>query len=440
MSTAIPLLMFPALFSLIFLGIPVAFSLIVVGAAFSYLVLGSNIGFQMHGGLTSVASNFSLVAIPLFIFMGALLERSQIAANLLHALRLILGRFPGGLSVAVILICAIFAASSGVVGAVEILVGLMAVPSMLKAGYKKDLICGSVCGGGSLGTIIPPSVIVVIYASIADLSIGDLFAGILLPGLIMTAFFLIYVVGRCMLWPEDGPPISMEESNSVSTAQKLWLLLTALVPCVGLILAVIGSIFAGIASPTEAAAVGALGAILLTIWYRQFSVPLLVEALKQTAMITAMTMLIVLGGTFFTSAFLVNGGGSVVRTLMGDLGLGPTETVWLFLFVIFLLGFVLDWISILLITVPIFNPVILHFGIDPIWFAVMVCVVLQTSYLTPPMAPSIFYLQSIAPKNITLGDMYRGVIPFIALQMLTLLMVYLMPVLATYMPGILFRL
>lgn len=440
MQSTLLLLMFPALFGLIFMGIPVAFSLIVVGAAFTYLVLGTNVGIQMHGGLANVASNFTLVAVPLFIFMGAMLERSQIASALLNALRLMLGRFPGGLSFSVVLICAIFAASSGVVGAVEILVGLMAVPSMLAAGYKNDLVCGTICGGGSLGTIIPPSVIVIIYASIADLSVGDLFAGILVPGLIMTALFLIYIIVRCSLRPEDGPPISEEELGNTSLAERLWLLVTALLPCVGLIVAVLGSIFAGIASPTEAAAVGALGAIVLTVWYCQFSIPLLIEALKQTVTITAMIMLIIVGGTFFTSAFMMNGGGGVVRSLVSSLDLNPQGTVLLFLLIIFLLGLVLDWISILLITIPIFNPVILHLEINPVWFAVMVCVVLQTSYLTPPMAPSIFYLQSIAPKTVLLRDMYRGVVPFIAMQLMTLLLVYLLPKTATYMPTILFRL
>jgi tripartite ATP-independent transporter DctM subunit len=440
MQLALPIMMFPALFGLVFAGIPVALSLLVTGAIFGYLVLGTNIAAQMHGSLTTVASNFTLVAIPLFIFMGAILERSQIAKNLLHALRLLLGRFPGGLSVSVILISAIFAASSGVVGAVEILVGLMAVPSMLAAGYKKDLISGSVCGGGSLGTIIPPSVIVVIYASLADLSIGDLFAGIMIPGLVMTVLFVAYVVVRCMIYPEDGPPLSAAEADSVSTSYKIKLLITALLPCVALIVAVLGSIFAGIASPTEAAAVGAFGAVVLAVWYRQFSIGLLIDALKQTANITAMTMMIIVGGTFFTSAFLLNGGSGLVRTVLGSLDLGPYATIWLFLFIIFLLGFVLDWISILLITIPIFNPVILQAGIEPIWFAVMVCVVLQTSYLTPPMAPSIFYLQSIASKEISLGHMYRGVIPFIAMQLLTLLFVYFLPKTATYMPTILFRL
>ncbi|MEP9348361.1 TRAP transporter large permease subunit [Xanthobacter sp. KR7-225] len=440
MQGLLPVLMFPALFGLIFLGLPVAFCLLTMGMLFGYAVFGNNIGLQVHGSLTNLASNFVLVAIPLFIFMGALLERSQIAENLLKALRLLLGRFPGGLSVSTILICALFAASSGVVGAVEILVGLMAVPAMVAAGYKKDLIAGSICGGGSLGTIIPPSVIVVIYASIADLSIGDLFAGILVPGLVMTVGFLAYVVVRCVAHPQDGPAISEDELDDVSFRDKIWLLFTALLPCFGLILAVIGSIFAGVASPSEAAAIGSAGALALTLWYGQFSRRLLSEALERTVAITAMTLMIMLGGSLFTNAFMVNGGGGLVRGLLASLEFGPDGTLFLFLGVIFVLGFVLDWASILLITVPIFNPVVLSLGIDPVWFAVLVCVVLQTSYLTPPMAPSIFYLQSIASRLISLVEMYRGVVPFILVQMLTLFLVYLFPSLATYMPKVLFRL
>jgi tripartite ATP-independent transporter DctM subunit len=440
MQQYLPLLMFPTLFCLIFLGIPVAFSLLVVGAAFGYHVFGSNVGLQMQGRLLDVASNFVLVAIPLFIFMGALLERSRIAESLLQALRLWLGRFPGGLSVSAIIICTLFAASSGIVGAVEIVVGLMAVPTMIAAGYRKDLVCGTICGGGSLGTIIPPSVIVVIYASITDLSIGDLLAGILIPGLVMMLLFLVYVVARCVLRPADGPPLTVEELQKFSLRHKIILLFTALLPCVGLIVVVLGSIFAGIASPTEAAAVGVLGALLLTIAYGQFSRAVLVDALSRTVTTTAMTMMIILGGTIFTTAFLVNGGSGVVRSLISGLALGPSEMLFMFLGVIFILGFLLDWISILLITIPIFNPVIVQAGIDPVWFAVMVCIVLQTSYLTPPMAPSIFYLQSIAPKGVSLADMYRGVIPFVILQLLTLVLVYLIPWMAVYMPKILFRL
>lgn len=440
MQGILPILMFPALFGLIFLGLPVAFCLLTMGMLFGYVVFGNNIGLQVHGSLTNLASNFLLVAIPLFIFMGALLERSRIAENLLNALRLLLGRFSGGLSVSTILICAIFAASSGVVGAVEILVGLMAIPAMIAAGYRRDLIAGSICGGGSLGTIIPPSVIVVIYASIADLSIGDLFAGILLPGLLMTVGFLAYVVVRCLLHPEDGPALSRQEVDRIGFREKIWLLFTALLPCFGLIAAVIGSIFAGVASPSEAAAIGSAGALGLTIWYGQLSRTLVIEALERTVAITAMTLMIMLGGSLFTNAFMVNGGGGLVRSLISDLQIGADGTLFLFLAVIFVLGFVLDWASILLITIPIFNPVTLSLGIDPVWFAVMVCVVLQTSYLTPPMAPSIFYLQSIAGRAISLFEMYRGVVPFILIQMLTLLLVYLFPRLATYMPEILFRL
>jgi len=432
-------IMFPALFVLIFLGIPVAFSLIIVGAIFSYLALGANAGFQMHGALATVASNFTLAAIPLFIFMGALLERSKIATNLLNALGSILGSLPGGLAVAVVVICAIFAASSGVVGAVEIMIGIMAVPSLLKARYKNDLICGTICAGGSLGTIIPPSIIPIIYATSADLSVGDLFAGILLPGLIMTGLFIIYIITRCTLRPQDGPPITLAESTITTRGQRFWLLVTALLPPVVLIVLVLGSIFAGIASPTEAAAVGAFGVLALTILYRQLTFDLLVDAGMQTVSITAMTLLIVVGGTLFSSAFLMNGGSTVVRIVIDSLDLGISGTMLSFIVVIFVLGFVLDWIAILLIMIPIFNPFIIQSNIDPIWFAVLVCVVLQTSYLSPPMAPSIFYLQTIVPPEIKLADMYRGVVPFVLLQFVTLLIVYLVPGIATYMPTILFR-
>lgn len=431
------LLMFPALFLLIFLGFPVAFCLIVVGAGFGFSVFGWNIGLQMHGRLLDVASNFVLVAIPLFIFMGALFESSSIAKRLFEALSLLLGRVPGGLGISVIIISAIFAASAGVVGAVEIVVGMMAVPHMLKAGYKSDLTSGSVCAGGSLGTIIPPSILAVIYATSAELPIGDVLAGTLLPGLIMALLFGAYVFVRCIIDPKAGP-VQPPSPDEITLGEKLWKFAVALLPCLGLIAAVLGSIFAGVASPTEAAALGSAGAILVTIGYGDLTWKVLLDALRRTAMITSMTMMIILGGTIFTSIFLVLGGGVIVRTMVGAMELGPDGLIWLFLAIILLLGFVLDWASIILITVPIFTPVLVHAGVDPLWFAIMACVVLQTSYLTPPMAPSIFYLRAIAPPEVTYRDMYIGVLPFIGVQILTLMLVYYFSGLATYMPSVLF--
>ena len=431
-----PLLMFAALFVLVFAGIPVAFSLIIIAVGFGYTVFGDLIFLQLYGPLLHTASNFVLAAIPLFIFMGAVLERSGIAKRLFFALQLWLGGAPGGLALSTIAMCAIFAAASGVVGAVEIVVGLMAIPAMMKAKYKNDLIAGTICAGGSLGTIIPPSVIVVVYASIAQLSIGQLFAASILPGLLMVLFFVGYILFRSIRSPEDAPPLPAEE-RSMPLPEKLKITFTALVPPLALIGMVLGSLLMGAASATEAAAVGAAGTLVLTMLFRELNLKMLMDSLGVTLRITAMIMLIVAGGTMFTSIFAVTGGGNLVRDTVATIGYGNAGIITFFLLVVFFAGFVLDWVSIVLIFIPIFAPIVRSAGIDPIWFAMMVLVVIQTSYLTPPMAPSIFYLRSIAPRSMTYGQMYRGVLPFVGAQMLVLVVIILFPAIATWLPSIL---
>ncbi len=430
-------LMFVMLFGLVFLGIPVAISLICTAFAFGLMVFGDTLSAQMHSRIDDVGKNFVLAAIPLFIFMGAMLERSGIAKRLFEAIRMWLGRLPGGLSITTIVMCAIFAATSGVVGAVEIVVGLMAVPAMLAAGYKKDLAAGCVCAGGSLGTTIPPSVVIIIYASITEQSVGDLFAGIMIPAVAMVAMFIIYILGRCIIQRDAGPGLPPSDTTE-SLAEKLWFALTAFLPAVFLVTAVLGSIFAGVASPTEAAAVGSFGAVVLTACYGRLTPSVLFEALKRTIVINSMVMMIVAGGVMFASVFIVSGGDELIGQLVKVLDLTPTGVVILFLAIVFILGFVLDWISVLLIALPIFDPLVRAAGIDPIWFGVLVCIALQTSYLTPPMAPSIFYLRAIAPPEITYMDMYKGVAPFVMVQVVTLIFVFMMPWMATFLPEYLF--
>ncbi len=430
-------LMFPALFVLVFLGIPVSVSLMCTAFVFGVAEFGTSLPTQFHSRLVDVSSNFILSAVPLFVFMGAMLERSGIAARLFYAVRLWLGGVRGGLALTTVLMCAIFAATSGIVGAVEIVVGLMAIPAMLAAGYRKDLAAGTVCAGGSLGTTIPPSIVIIVYASITEMSVGDLFAGIIIPALLMVGLFVAYILGRCALDPAAGPGIKVE-GDEARLGHKLWVALTALLPASALVFAVLGSIFAGVASPSEAAAVGAGGSIILTICYGSFSIPVLIDALRRTVKITSMVMLIVVGGIMFSSIFIVNGGDTMVSDVVKHLNLSPAGIILMFLGIVFLLGFVLDWISVVLIVMPIFDPVIRAAEIDPVWFGVMVCIALQTSYLTPPMAPSIFYLRAIAPQEMTYGDMYKGVTPFVGAQLLTLAVVAFFPSLATWLPSVLF--
>lgn len=427
-------LMFPALFVLIFLGLPVAFSLMVVAFVAGWQFFGDITPRQMFGQLVGVGSTYSLVAVPLFIFMGAVLERSGIAERLFQALQLWVGRLPGGLSVATIGMATVFAASTGIVGAVEAVIGLMAIPAMLAYRYDKGLISGTICAGGSLGTMIPPSVVVIIYGAVAQISIGGLFAGALLPGLLMVALFVGYIILRCVVYPEDGPPVPRGELD-VSLGHKLWVTTTSLLPASLLVVAVLGSILLGIASPTEASGVGALGALLLAAAYGRLGPAMLRGSLIKTLQINSMILLIVVGGSMFASVFRAHGGPSLVSDLIAAFDLGTIGIIVLFLLITFLLGFVLDWVSVVLICVPIFTPIIRSAGVDPLWFGIMMIVVIQTSYLTPPMAPAIFYLKSVAPPEITYRHMFRGVLPFVVCQLLVLLAVALVPAIATYLPA-----
>lgn len=429
--------MFPVLFALVFLGVPVAFSLIATSLIFGFGVFGGNIGLQMHGRTLDVSSNLVLSAIPLFVFMGAMLERSGIAERLLEAALVFLGRLRGGLAYAALALCTVFAATSGIVGAVEVTVGLMAMPAMMKLRYSNSLIAGIICAGGSLGTIIPPTILVVVYASVADLSVGDMFAGVLIPGALMVAFFTVTILIWATLDPKAAPAPPEPETRRTA-GEAAWLVLTAMVPCVILIFCVLGSIFLGIASPTEAAALGAAGAMILALVYNRLNWRTFVQVLKETVTVTAMIMLIVAGGVMFSSIFIVNGGSALVRTFIADAELGQAGLLLLVLGIIVVMGFVLDWISVVLIAIPILDPVVRAAGIDPIWFGVMVCVALQTSYLTPPIAPALFYLRSIAPPEMTYGQMYRGVAPFVVAQLAVLLIVALVPATATWLPEILF--
>ncbi|PKP85802.1 MAG: C4-dicarboxylate ABC transporter permease [Alphaproteobacteria bacterium HGW-Alphaproteobacteria-2] len=427
-------LMFPCLFLFVLLGLPISFSLLTTAAIFAWPLFGEAVANQLYAGITQTASSFVLSAVPPFIFMGFMLERSGVAERLFDALQMWLGRLPGGLALATMGMAGILAASTGIVGAVEVLIGVMAIPAMLSRNYDRALISGVICAGGSLGTMIPPSIVVVIYATVAQLSVGQLFLAVMLPAAIMVTAFVGYVLAAAFLNPDKAPPDTA--ARDVPLPEKLKTTLVALVPMVALIVAVLGSISFGIASPTEAAAVGALGTVLLTIAYGRFRLATFWDALRQTLLVNSMILLIVVGGTIFSGTFRIHGGNELVRDLFAQTGFGDTGVILLMLLVVFIAGFILDWVSVILICLPIFIPVFTDIAVEPLWFAVLMIVVIQTSYLTPPMAPSIFYLRSIAPPEITYRDMYLGVVPFIAAQILTLLLVFAFPGLATWLPSL----
>jgi tripartite ATP-independent transporter DctM subunit len=439
MSIEIGLLMFPALMVAIFLGFPVAFSLMGVAVIFGYIRFGDALVHQLVAKVDDVASYYVLAAVPLFIFMGSMLERSGIAERLFEAIHLWTRRLPGGLAVGTVLLCVVFAAASGVVGATESVVGLLAIPVMLKYAYDKGLISGTICAGGSLGTIIPPSVVVIILAPVADVSVGDLFVGMLFPGLLLAGLFIIYILVRCTIRPQDGPRIPHGESEP-PLRRKLWLTATALVPPLILIFAVLGTIMLGWATPTEAAAVGAFGTVLMTMSYGRFSIRVLHQAMVKTLQVTAMILFILLGGTMFSGTFVALGGISAVQDMLGGTDLSPWTIMLSMLALAFVAGFVLDLISIVLIIVPIAVELLRPMGIDVVWFCIMFLIVIQTSYLTPPMAPAIFYLRGISPPELRLSHMYKGVVPFIALEIVVLALVAMFPALALWLPEVVFGL
>jgi tripartite ATP-independent transporter DctM subunit len=317
-------------------------------------------------------------------------------------------------------------------------VGLLTIPIMLRYGYDKGLISGTICAGGSLGTIIPPSVVAVVMGPLANQSVGDLLYGMVFPGLIMGALYLLYILALCVIRPSNGPRIPREPGEP-SFVQKLWITTRNMVPPVLMIFAVLGSILLGWASPTEAAAVGALCSVLLTMLYGTFSWSGLYEALIKTLKITAMIMAVLLAGTLFTGVFIGGGGINTANQLIAKMALSPWMLLALMMLIIFIAGFFLDWISIVLIFVPLFTPLVIQAGFDPVWFCVLFLVMIQTSYLTPPMAPAIFYLRAVAPEAITIRHMYRGVVPFIALQCVTLVIVLAFPAIVTWLPTVMLQ-
>ena len=431
----LPFLMLPVAFTLMFLGVQVAFSMMITAVLFGLFIFGNRVIFQFVDKVEDISSNFVFAAVPLFVFMGAMLEKSGIADKLFEAIHIWTRRLPGGLALATILMCIIFAASSGVIGATESVVGLLTIPIMLRYGYDKGLISGTICAGGSLGTIIPPSVVAVVMGPLADVSVGDLFYGMVFPGLIMGGLYLMYIFTLCTLRPRNGPRIP-REPDEPAFAHKLWITTRNLVPPLFMIFAVLGSIMLGWASPTEAAAIGALSSVFLTMLYGHFAWSGLYQALIKTVKITTMIMTVLLAGTLFTGVFVGGGGINTASVLIQKLQLTPWMLLSLMMLIIFIAGFFLDWISIVLIFLPLFTPLIKAAGFDPVWFCILFLVMIQTSYLTPPMAPAIFYLRAVAPPEVTIRDMYRGVVPFIALQCLTLVIVMVFPILVTWLPSV----
>jgi len=435
--------------ALIFTGIPVAWALAGISVAFSFIAI---YGFENFGWDTyfltdmrifnifvqrvwSQMSNWILVALPMFIFMGLMLERSGITEKLMANFIQLFGRFRGGLALGVVLIGILLAASTGIVGASVVLLALLSMPIMLEQKYNKGFASGVVASAGTLGILIPPSIMLIIMADQMSVSVGNLFMGALIPGLMLGGFYIIYIVGAATLFrklapaPTDLPPVTLRLVLST-----LW----AILPPLLLILAVLGSIFMGIATPTEASGVGAFGATLLAALNGRLSWAVLKDVGMKTTLTTAFIFGIFVGATMFAVVMRQLGGDEFISDMLRGLPFGPSGIVLTILFIAFLAGFFLDWLEISLIMLPLVAPVVVLLGFDQIWFIVLFAVVLQTSFLTPPVGFSLFYLKGVAPPGVTIIDIYKGVIPFVALQMLAVAMVFSFPQLVLWLPDRMF--
>jgi len=463
----IPLVLFAAVCGVLMLGYPVALSLagtalIFAGIGYVLLELGVPISFEsgylgaMPSRLYGIMTNQTLLAVPLFILMGVLLEKSRVAATLLDTMALAFGTLRGGLGIAVILVGMLLAASTGIVGATVVTMGLLSLPTMLKRGYSPALATGSICATGTLGQIIPPSIALVLLGDVLSnayqqaqldmgiwspktVSVGDLFVGALIPGLLLVAAYIGLMLAIAWWKPSMAPTADREElMQDLGHSGSLWpLLLRSLVPPILLIVIVLGSILGGFATPTEASAVGAFGAFLLALANRRLSLPILRDVVQTTTQVTSMVFLILVGATLFSLVFRAFGGEALVTEMFSTMPGGVVGATLVVMVVIFLLGFILDFIEITFVVVPIVGPVLLAMGIDPIWLGIMIAVNLQTSFLTPPFGFALFYLRGVTPASVPTSAIYRGVVPFIGLQLTMLLALALFPGLATWLPSLL---
>ncbi len=436
----LPAWMFLALTILLMFGFPVTFTLMGTALTFGLIGFGWSFFNLLPLRIWGVMNNVTLLAVPLFVFMGVMLERSGLAEELLDTMGLVLGRLRGGLAVSVVIVGALLGASTGIVGATVVTMGLVAIPTMLKRGYNKELATGTVSASGTLGQIIPPSVVLVLIGDIVGVPVGDLFMGAVLPGMLLVTLYILYIIIAAFLKPELAPPVAKAELAALTPRIMFRRISRALFPPLFLMVAVLGSMFFGFASSTEAASVGAVGATLLTAANRKLSFKILQEVMHTTMQLTCMVFIILVGAAAFGLVFRGMGGDSLVREFLG--GIAATHGKWFVLFIvmslIFVIGFFLDFIEITFIHVPVLAPIMIEFGFDPAWFCILIAVNLQTSFLTPPFGFSLFYLKAVTPPEVTTGDIYRGVIPFVIVQLMGLLMVVFYQPLATWLPKIVF--
>jgi tripartite ATP-independent transporter DctM subunit len=429
----------------IMIGFPVAFTLMALGVMFGYWAyfqpdqafFDNRVFYLLTQNTFTTMNNDVLVAVPLFLLMGYMVERSNLLDKLFHSVQLALKRIPGALAVATLVTCALFATATGIVGAVVTLMGLLAFPQMLKAGYDVRIASGVVCAGGCLGIMIPPSILLIVYAAMAGMSVVQLYAAALIPGFLLAGMYVVYVIILAKLKPHLMPPLPKEQGN-VPAREVIKLLFTSFVPLALLILAVLGSIMFGLATPTEAAAVGALGSMVLAAAYRALTWGRLKESVYLTARTSAMVCFLFVGSATFAGVFGYLGGQAVIEKFVLSLDMNPITFLLMAQFIIFLLGWPLEWTEIIIIFVPIFLPMLKHFEIDPLIFGILVALNLQTAFLSPPMAMAAYYLKGIAPAHVLLTQIFRGCLPFLYIVLLSMLFVYVLPGTVTWLPRLMY--
>lgn len=429
------ILMFITLMLLLLLGYPVGFTLGAVALVFGGIFLDFDHFLSLPLRIWGIMTNFTLLAVPLFVFMGVLFDKSGLAEDLLETMGKLCGKLGGGLALSVVIVGAMLAATTGVVGATVVTMGIIALPTMLKHNYSHALATGTIAASGTLGQIIPPSIILILLGDVMGVPVGRLFMGAVVPGSLLVILFMLYIFSYALYKPQHAPALKVDDEN-LNYGQAL----ITLLPPLFLILAVLGSIFFGIASPTESAAVGAIGAMILAALHRKLTLKNLNNAMQQTTKLTSMVFIILIGASAFGSVFIGMDGDRLVLDAMSSLPGG----IWGFLFVsmilIFILGFFLDFLQICFIVIPILAPIANQLGIDLLWFAILIAINLQTSFLTPPFGFSLFYLKAVAPAEVRIQQIYSGIIPFVLIQITTIIILLLIPELVTWLPDMMDKL
>lgn len=433
------LMMFGGLLVGLFMGHPLAFVLGGLAIIFGWLGWGTSAFFMFANNIYGVMNSYVLVSIPLFVLMAQFLDVSGIAEKLFGALRIVLGPIKGGLAIAVVVVSTLFGACTGIIGASVVSMGLVSLPVMMKHGYDKKLSCGVICGGGSLGILIPPSIMLIVMGEISGVSVGKLFAGAIIPGLILSSLYISYILIKCSINPNLAPGLTKEEKAAFNAKEIIKLMCKSLLPTLTLILGVLGSIFTGFATPTEAAGVGAILSLIMMIAYKQFTWNKIYRAVIQATKITSMVILILAGAACFTSVFMAIGGGDVVNDFILGIGLGKWGTYIVMMLIFFVLGLFIDWAAIVMITFPIFIPIAEQLGFDKLWFIVSIAVMLQDSFLTPPFGYALFYLKGVAPPEIKTSDIYWGAFPFWRLMELGLIIICVFPQTVLWLPSVLIK-